>query len=416
VTRALPVPADPPELLGATVHYLPDDHDPLTELSADGLDAHEQRFGRRPDCRGGRGRALLESLAAAELTGRGGGHFRVAAKWRRVLEAALRGGTPVAVANGAEGEPLSRKDATLLLLRPHLVLDGLVCAAQAVGAGDAVLWLHEDAHTVRCAVMRALTERSGRDEPAIRVALGPAHYLTGESSAVVNGLSGRAVLPSLARVPAAEAGVDGRPTLVHNVDTLARVALVARGLAADTVLVTVTGGRHLVVAEVPPEATLAGVVARTAGGAAAPHALLVGGYGGRFVAWADAHRLQIDPAALRLSGRSLGAGVIVALHGCPLDYTAEVVEYLAASGARQCGPCAFGLPAIADIVRDLADAAARRRDTRRLERRLDEVSGRGACHHPDGAVSLVRSALVTFADDVAAHLRHRCVYEPGRRG
>ena len=70
----------------------------------------------------------------------------------------------------------------------------------------------------------------------------------------------------------------------------------------------------------------------------------------------------------------------------------------------QCGPCVYGLPAIADDLTRLARGHVDRGLIARLERRLREVDGRGACRHPDGAVNLVRSALNVFAADVGSHL------------
>ncbi|HEY8302612.1 MAG TPA: NADH-ubiquinone oxidoreductase-F iron-sulfur binding region domain-containing protein [Jatrophihabitans sp.] len=393
------------ELLGAQVHFLPGAAEPLSELAPEGLPAHHARLGARPDCSGVHARRLLDTLDQVALTGRGGAHFPVATKWRTVLHA---GPGTVVVANGAEGEPLSRKDAALLELRPHLVLDGLMCAAEALRAQRTVLWLHDDAHRARAAVTRALTERSSHGEGPLEVAFAPTRYLSGESSSVVNALSGRAALPSLARVPAARSGVDGRPTLVQNVETLARVGLLARGAAADTALVTVAARHHSVVAEVPGTATVAAAVSRTIGGRP-PYAVLVGGYGGRWVSWREARTVPVQRA---------GAGVLLPLvpGQCGLRRTADIVDYLAGSGAGQCGPCRFGLPASAELVRELADAHIRPREVRRLERYLAEINGRGACHHPDGAVSVVRSALAVFATDVEAHLRGRCRHEPARHG
>jgi NADH:ubiquinone oxidoreductase subunit F (NADH-binding) len=83
--------------------------------------------------------------------------------------------------------------------------------------------------------------------------------------------------------------------------------------------------------------------------------------------------------------------------------SARIALYLAAQSAGQCGPCVYGLPAVADDLTRLA----RGPDPgllARLHRRLGEVDGRGACRHPDGAVNLVRSALQVFADDLDAHL------------
>lgn len=417
--RSLPSTARGVTLLGTPVHYVRAGTEALGELEPEHLAAHRRRLGSRPDLRGRPGAAFLDRLDDTSLTGRGGGHYPTAAKWRRVLAArAAHPDGPIVVANGAEGEPLSRKDAALLEFRPHLVLDGLACAAEVLGAGEAVLWLHKDAHAARAAVTRALAERSTHhpDDPPIRVALGPNHYLTGESSTLVNALSGRPARPSLARVPAAQSGVDGRPTLVQNVETLARAAVLARGLAADSVLLTMATDRHLVVGEFADHRTLAAAVTSTLG-APVPQAVLMGGYGGRWLPW-DATHTPLRSYLHRTAATTLGAGVVAILPDgtCGLERTATIAAYLADSSARQCGPCRFGLPAVAELAADLADTRARRRDARRLERFLAEVSGRGACHHPDGAVRLVASALEVFAEDVEAHLRRRCMHRPSRRG
>ncbi len=379
------------------------------------LGDHLGTYGPRPPATGHHGDRLLDALQELALTGRGGGHFPVVAKWRTVLRA---GGGGTVVANGAEGEPASAKDAALLQLRPHLVLDGLTLAAEAVGADDAVVWLHEgDVATHRTVALALAERRAAGGEIGIRVATGPDRYLSGESSVVVRALSGGPALPYLARRPAAESGIGGRPTLVQNAETLARVALAARtGAGADagadvqggTLLTVVGAGRRLVL-EAGPAETIGGIVAGALAGSGdgrPPAAVLVGGYGGSWLPWATVAPLAPTEPALRRAGASLGAGVVLPLPpgGCGLAETAAVLRYLAASGARQCGPCLFGLPAMAELVTAVASGAARRSDVRQLDRFAGQVEGRGACHHPDGAVRLVRTAFTVFADDVRRHL------------
>ena len=372
---------------------------------------------------------LVAELDAVALAGRGGAHFAVARKWRSM--AAREGG--VVVANGAEGEPASAKDAALLQHRPHLVLDGLACAAAAVGADRTVLWLHEGASATRDAVTRAMTERrsAGIRGPVVELATGPDSYLTGESSAVVRALSGGPALPAFRRVPATVSGIGGRPTLVHNVETLARVALVARGGRTgyhDTTLVTVVAEGHRTVLEVDPSTTVEQAVAaavatasdgdpRTTvgrtGSATAPQAVLLGGYGGTWLPWSQAARLPLQHQALKEAGAGLGAGIVVPLpaDACGLVETAGVLDYLAGSSARQCGPCLFGVRAIADQLLELAQGDGGRGNLRRLRRFAAEVEGRGGCHHPDGAVRLLLTAMTTFEADLSAHARHgRCLH------
>ncbi|HET6878511.1 MAG TPA: NADH-ubiquinone oxidoreductase-F iron-sulfur binding region domain-containing protein [Jatrophihabitans sp.] len=399
----------PGALLPGPVHYLGESSGALTELEPESLSAHRRRVGERPSCTGPAGSALLEALDEAALTGRGGGHFPTARK----LQAARAAGATVVVANGAEGEPLSRKDAALLELRPHLVLDGLACVAEFVGARSAVVWLHESAHPARAAVARALAERQGHEkEPALRIALGPDHYLTGESSAVLRGVSGGPALPVFRRAP-------GTSGLVHNVETLARTGLLVRGVAAaDTVLVSASHERAIVVLEVPDQCGLADA-ATAATGSAPVQALLVGGFGGSWVPWTQARHLPLAESSLRAHGLSLGAGVLHALPAgsCGLARAASIAATLSAASARQCGPCLHGLAAIASSMSALVRGGRRHRgEVARLEAFVATVRGRGACNHPDGAARMVASALRVFEEDVSAHLRGRCLHATaGRR-
>jgi len=395
----LPQPTGMVGLLDAPVTVGPDG--PVLAGPAADLATHHARYGSAGGLGGG---ALLAALETAGLTGRGGAHFPVAAKWRAALGA---GGGGLVVANLAEGEPLSAKDAVLAQRQPHLVLDGLALAAATTGAVAAVAWLHAGAVGTRAALEAALAQRhaAGVRELPVHLVEGPDAYLSGESSAVVAALAGLPALPQFRRTPAAVAGVGGRPTVVHNAESLARVALLARTGAAgyrSTTLLTLAGPRARTVVEVDagqPFAALAGLL----GGW--PVAVLLGGYGGRWVAADRLALLAMDHAALRTAGLSLGAGVVAPLPpgACGLAETAAVAQYLAASGAGQCGPCLFGLPAIARALRALADGTASAGEVDRLRTHLGEVAGRGACHHPDASVSLVSSALTLFGDDVAAH-------------
>jgi len=378
--------------------------DPWELAATENLVDHTVRLGARP-----RGTAdLIDAIERAELTGHGGAHVPVALKWR----AALRPGGPLTIAaNGAESEPLSAKDATLMRQRPHLVLDGLALAAEALGARRAVLWLHGDDTGTLYAMQSALTQRrSARSpEPWLEVVNGPGHYLAGESSAIGRALNGGPTLPT-AR-PRQGAPTDGPRSLVHNVETLARVALIARGLppvraALRTVLTPVD--RQVI--EVDDGTPATEVLARTGwlhGGP--PQAVLLGGFGGMWAPWLDIEGSTFDEVSLKAAGLSIGAGIIAPLPrgACGVAETAEIAGYLAGMSARQCGPCLFGLPALAQSMRLLADGTAPRGEQARLLDDLRTVAGRGACHHPDGATRLIASALATFEHDFTEHAHGR---------
>jgi NADH:ubiquinone oxidoreductase subunit F (NADH-binding) len=92
------------------------------------------------------------------------------------------------------------------------------------------------------------------------------------------------------------------------------------------------------------------------------------------------------------------------------------MSYMAGSSAAQCGPCAFGLRAIADATDRLAAAKGSSDDLARIERWSGQLAGRGACRHPDGAVGLLASALRVFGDEFVRHAAARRCSVAGRRG
>ncbi|HWS58928.1 MAG TPA: NADH-ubiquinone oxidoreductase-F iron-sulfur binding region domain-containing protein, partial [Actinotalea sp.] len=233
-------------------------------------------------------------------------------------------------------------------------------------------------------------------------------YLAGESNAIARALAGGPSLPTVRRLPG-----PGEPsTLVQNVETLARLALVARGHRPTTVLLTVLTPTGRRVVEVERTTRLADLLSEVGWSLApAPEAILVGGYGGMWVAWHRAAGLRLDPEDFRSAGFSLGAGVLVPLPpgACGVVETAALTTYLASMSARQCGPCLFGLPALAGSLQALAAGRARPGELERLHDDVRAVEGRGACRHPDGATRLIASAVRTFGDHLADHAAgHPC--------
>jgi NADH:ubiquinone oxidoreductase subunit F (NADH-binding) len=391
----------------------------LLAVRTSSVQEHEARLGPVPIVSAD---VLVRELDLAGLDGRGGGGFPVARKLAAVLaQRPRRGRGALVVANGAEGEPASGKDALLLAEAPHLVLDGIVVVAAALGASEAVLATTADRAP---ALERAIGQR--RFPCPVRVRVVPHAFVTGEASAIASAATGGPGRPTDHPVRLAERGPDGRATLVSNVETLASVALVARFGAAwfrslgsasapGTRLVTVGGVTAPVVLEVAG-GTPVGDVLRAAGvDTGALRAVLVGGYGGAWVP-ATAIDTAFDVDGLRPWGATPGAGVLLALGTgtCPIRATADIARGLAGASAGRCGPCVNGLPRMADVLGELAGApwTGGRADSRLRDEVLRVaalVDGRGACHHPDGVARLVRSSMTVFADDVHAHLDGTCV-------
>jgi NADH:ubiquinone oxidoreductase subunit F (NADH-binding) len=358
---------------------------------------------------------LIELIERSRLTGRGGAGFPTGRKLRSVAETK---GRPVVVANGAEGEPASTKDRLLLSRSPHLVLDGISLAAFAVRADRAFLVVHQRQRRLGASLEAAAAARvaAGIDQIPIEVVGIPDRYVSSEQSAIVQYLNGGPAVPTFSPPRTHERGFDSRPTLVNNVETLAHMALIARhgdrwfrsaGVpgAAGTMLLTVSGAvAKPGVYEVELGTPIGAAVSSAGGVTERPQAILTGGYFGTWLPADLAWQLPLTHRDFKSAGGALGAGIIVVLpdSSCGLAETARVVRYLADESAGQCGPCLFGLAALADALADLA-YDGQDRPTRQAGTLISLVEGRGACKLPDGATQLVRSALETFGADAAWH-------------
>ena len=326
-----------------------------------GLREHYDRYGPLPPDRQQCPQGLVDAVAAARLTGRGGAGFPTATKMRAVAD---RRGPAVLVANGVESEPASRKDQALLSRAPHLVLDGALLAARAVGADVIHVCLDRTRDQQAGIVLRAISERqrAGLGEVAMLAHGLPSRYVASEETAMIRWLNGGEAMPTTVPPRPFERGVGGRPTLVDNVETLAHVALIARygpdwfGQVGDagtpgTMLITVSGAvRYPGVYEIGAGSRLGEVLA-LCGGNGEDGAVLVGGYFGTWHPIGDVAKLPFAKAALAAVGAAPGAGVLFALPpgSCGLTEAARALRYLADESAQQCGPCRFGLPASRDI-------------------------------------------------------------------
>jgi NADH:ubiquinone oxidoreductase subunit F (NADH-binding) len=359
---------------------------------------------------------LAISLEASGLTGRGGGAFPTSIK----LDLARSGGKGgTIVVNAMEGEPASDKDTLLLTRVPHLVLDGAQYLAGLCRADRIVVCIPIGREAVARSVNHAIMERGKHRYASVteEMVRPPDRFVAGEESALANWIGSGRSTPLFRPDKGTPLFLGRRPALVHNTETLAHVALIARngpgpfrdrGTTEEpgTCLVTLSGSvARPGVVEVDRGTPMWDIVEMSQP-VEPVQALLVGGYGGT---WVGPEHFGTPYASLPLRsiGATAGVGVIVVLGNtsCGLAESARIARYLADQSAGQCGPCSNGLPAIAEDLARVVRGQGTAESVTQLHRRLREVNGRGACRHPDGAVNLVRSALVVFATDIAAHGR-----------
>jgi NADH:ubiquinone oxidoreductase subunit F (NADH-binding) len=357
--------------------------------------------------------AALENAAGVNtLRGRGGAAFPTVTKLRAVASAAAGGSPTRAVANGAEGEPLSYKDRYLMRFRPHAVLDGLLLAANAVSADVAFVYV-ADPHA-RASMTAAAAELDAHREagPQLRIFAAQDTYVAGEESAVVRSIETGVARPTDKPPRPYQVGVDGVPTLILNVETL---AWLAHSLRSDTpavrhgFLATVSAtGVAPRLFELPDGVPLGDLVLEMTGKRSSrPNVIMGGFFGGIVPAWPS---LQLSFDALHSRGSSLGCGALHLLDPgeCPIKAAADIAAFYSASNAKQCRTCMSSSDTIADVLASLGTPARGRGYERNLARWSTQLRGRGACAVPDGVALLLRTLLRYYPRDVSRHIDVGC--------
>ncbi len=363
---------------------------------------------------------LLGEVESSGLLGRGGAGFPLAVKVRAVRDHGRTAGGAVVVANGEEGEPASIKDRWLLRHRPHVILDGLRLAAAMVTADRAYVYVSdpESASSVEAAL--AELEPNALGGIAIELWTVEPGYVAGEETAAVRAINGGPAKPTDKPPRPFEEGVNGHPTLVSNVETLANLPYLQRHGSAGfrslgtsrspgSFLVTLTGaGRAPGLYEIPHGLPFVELLALHGVSSDHVQGALIGGY---FAGLLDRSVLDatLDHETLRDLGSGLGNGAISVLtEDCPVAVAAAVLAYFDRENAGQCGSCFNGTAAMAAVGTALRDGVATDEDVARLRRWSVVLRGRGACGTLDAATNIAASLLNRFPESVQHHLDNGC--------
>ena len=340
-----------------------DGHRACALPSHTGYAAYRTQGGYRlwQDCRAGRRGAdeVIAKLEHAGLRGLGGAGFPAGRKWRAVR--AMPGPRLLAV-NIDEGEPGTFKDRHFLETDPHRFIEGLLIACWAVGIEAAYLYLRDEYHGCRAMLQTELALLQAAPDlpplPRIELRRGAGAYICGEESAMIESIEGKRGLPRLRPPYVAEVGLFGRPTLVHNLETLHWVRDIVEGGAAAYA----AHGRHgrsglrsfLVSGRVkqpglkraPAGITLRELVDEFCGGMADGHVLygyLPGGASGGILP-ASLADVPLDFDTLQPHGAFIGSAAVVVLsqHDRAVDAARNVMRFFAHESCGQCTPCRAG--------------------------------------------------------------------------
>jgi NADH:ubiquinone oxidoreductase subunit F (NADH-binding) len=378
--------------------------------------------------------ATIATIAEARLRGRGGAGFPAADKWRACAE------TPAerrfVVANGYGADPAVSGDRELLERNPFAVIEGAAIAALAVDASQVIIAVRAE-HTAAIRILESAVAAaedagylgqsllaSGRN---LMVSIQPVQgaYLLGEETILLKALEQRRGQPEQRPPFPATRGLNGNPTLVQNVQTLAAVPwIISNGPEAFTRLGSATSPGTILVqvrspdgdglAEVPLGTSLREILALAGAGSGAtgraPKAILVGGPSGGLLP-ADFLDTAFDFEPLRAAGAHVGSGsIVVADQGaCVVELARVLTGYCASQACGKTIPCRIGLRRLSEIADRMVRGTSRPADAELLVDLSHDVVASALCDHERLATLPLMSGMRYFQSELEDHiLRSTC--------
>ena len=375
--------------------------------------------------------AVREEVKQADLRGLGGSGFPAWRKWEAVAAEAPKPDKYLIV-NGNEDEPGTFKDRLLLEETPHQVIEGAVVAALAVGANRVVFYVNPDLARPLAAMRAALGQWRASDLPEqaaaalgmpleLQLLPGSGHYIGGEETASMEWVEGRFPFPRGKPPYPAQSGVNGCPTLINNVETLANVPHIAvqgaarfralgKGRGCGTKLYSLSGDvLYPGVFELPMGTSLRELIFEHGGGMLSgkpPKAVFTGGPSSTMLTPADLD-VALDFDSLRARGANLGTGAMIVIsEGTGIvKRVAEYERFFAHSSCGQCNSCKVGTATMSRLLDRIDTGRGTDADLTTLKNLCVMLPGSGRCHLINGAVALLDSAFHHFHDEFKQALR-----------
>jgi NADH-quinone oxidoreductase subunit F len=373
--------------------------------------------------------AVIEKIRASSLRGRGGGGFPTARKWVECRSAP--GDEKYVICNADEGDPGAYMDRSVLEGNPHLVLEGAMIGAFAVGAQSGYVYVRNEyplaVMHARIAVQQArgfgfLGEHIlGSDFSFdLEVARGGGAFVCGESTALMASLEGKVGEPRAKDVHTVVDGLWHKPTVLNNVETWANVPPIllngpswfaAKGTETSkgTKIFALTGRvKNTGLVEVAMGTPLKAIVFDIGGGATdgvGIKAVQTGGPSGGCLPL-DRFDLPVDFDALTKAGSMLGSGGIVVMDEktCMVDVAKYFLSFLLEESCGKCVPCRLGIDRMLEIVTDITDGRGRPEQIDLLKELAETVAQTSLCGLGKTAPNPVLSTLQYFSEEYAAHI------------
>jgi NADH:ubiquinone oxidoreductase subunit F (NADH-binding)/(2Fe-2S) ferredoxin/Pyruvate/2-oxoacid:ferredoxin oxidoreductase delta subunit len=376
--------------------------------------------------------ALIREIKDSGLRGRGGGGFPTGRKWAECREAP--GEEKYVICNADEGDPGAYMDRCVLEGNPHLVLEGMMIGAWAIGAGQGYVYVRNEyplavKHT-RVAVEQArqlglLGENIFGSSFSfdVEIARGGGAFVCGESTALMSSLEGRVGEPRPKDVHTVVDGLWHKPTALNNVETWANVPAIVRNgsqwfaskgskASKGTKILALTGRiKNTGLVEVAMGTPLHTVVFDIGGGSAngkAIKAVQTGGPSGGCLP-VSKFDLPVDFDLLAEAGSMVGSGGMVVMdeETCMVDVAKYFLTFLQDESCGKCVPCRLGIDRMLEIITDITQGHGTPKQIGLLEELAYTIGETALCGLGKTAANPVLSTLRYFREEYEAHIHQK---------
>ena len=376
--------------------------------------------------------AVIDEINASGLRGRGGGGFPTGRKWTECREEPID--EKYVICNADEGDPGAYMDRCLLEGNPHLVIEGLLIGAWAVGARRGYIYVRKEyplaVKHAKFAIEQArkyglLGENifgSGFSFD-LEVARGGGAFVCGESTALMASVEGKVGEPRPKDIHTVKEGLWNKPTVLNNVETWANVPSIMLNGASwfavkgtpgskGTKIFALTGQvKNTGLVEVAMGTTLNNIVFDIGGGSKngkAIKAVQTGGPSGGCLP-TSLFQLPVDFDSLSTAGSMMGSGGMVVMDEgtCMVDVAKYFLNFLQDESCGKCVPCRLGVERMLEIITDITEGRGTAEQISLLEDLAETVGETSLCGLGKTAPNPVLSTLRYFQEEYLAHINEK---------
>ncbi|MFH1898176.1 MAG: FAD-dependent oxidoreductase [Candidatus Desantisbacteria bacterium] len=375
---------------------------------------------------------VVEEIKISGLRGRGGAGFPTGVKWELCQKA--NSSEKYVICNGDEGDPGAFINRTIMEGDPHLVIEGLLVAAYAVGASKGYIYVRSEYPLAIKHLELAISQAEGLgllgdnilgSQCCLQIEIKEGHgaFVCGEETALIASIEGRRGMPSPKPPFPTEKGLWGKPTLVNNVETLATIPAIILGggewyssigteKSKGTKIFALSGRlNNTGLIELPLGTYLRDLIFNIGGGLIQGKkfkAAMIGGPSGGFIL-PEEMEIALDYESLEKAGAMLGSGIVVVLDqdSCMVETARSLLEFLKDESCGQCTPCRIGLTRMFEILSNISEGKGELSDLDTLMELGKMIQDTALCNLGKTAPNPILSAITKFRKEFEIHIEKK---------